>query len=153
MLQYFFNVCLMSINIVIYICTFRYSRIAPFLIIIPPLFREGLYCNHLVRPSVRTDFSAIPEGIHLEFCIHLHHHKGRDTEAFQIPLTSTSCLAGQLRQFSGPKMHTFKIFVTDFSASIEGIDFKCGILRQHDELYCASLFQVCRISANLTHIL
>ena len=47
-----------------------------------------------------------------------------------------------LSDFKG-KIHILKIFVTDFSASTEGIDFKFGIQLQHDELYRASPFQVC----------
>ena len=125
------------------------------IIIKPPLFREGailqspcLSVSQSVCPSVRTDISASTGGIDFKFCTQLILDELQDHLCFQVCRTSTSCLAGRLRLFFRLKIRMFKFFVTDFSASTGGNDFKFYIKLQHDELYCASPFQVCRRSTS-----
>ena len=123
-----------------------------FRILYPHSLERGLYCNHLVRPSVRpsvrTDISASTRGIDFKFCIQLLLDELQDHLCFQVCQTSTSCLPGRLVLFFRLKISMFKFFVTDFSASTGGNDFKFCIQLQHDELYRASPFQVCRASTS-----
>ena len=77
---------------------------------------------------------------------------------FVYSFNTMSCTVSPLFRFVGrllpvyradlgnfqPKSYMFKFFVTDFSASTGGNDFKFCIQLQHDELYHASPFQVCR---------
>ena len=120
-------------------------------IIIPPLFREGAILQSpcpSVSQSVRTDISASTGGIDFKFCIQLLLDELQDHLCFQVCQTSTSCLPGRLVLFFRLKISMFKFFVTDFSASTGGNDFKFCIQLQHDELYRASPFQVCRTSTS-----
>ena len=125
--------------IFLYTCTCMY--------IIPPLFREGAILQSPC-PSVRTDISASTEGIDLKFCIQLQHDVYSIRFFFQVHRTPTSCFLDRLGLFLGFKMRHSKIFVTDSSAFTEGIDLKYGIQLQHDQLYRASPFQVCRTSTS-----
>ena len=97
------------------------------------------------------DFSASTGGNDFKFCIQLQHSR------WVVPCLSPFqvCQHGGLlpvyrADFGNfqPKSYMFKFFVTDFSASAGGNDFKFCIQLQHDELYRASPFQVCRRSTS-----
>jgi hypothetical protein len=69
-------------------------------IIIPPLIEWGLYCNHLVRPSVHTfvtDISASTGRNDFLFDIWLWHGDLYRVSPFQVYRTSTSCLPCDLQ--------------------------------------------------------
>ena len=72
--------------------------------IIPPLIERGLYCNHLVRPSVCpsvhtfvTDISASTGRNYFIFDIWLWHGDLYRVSPFQVYRTSTSCLPCDLQ--------------------------------------------------------
>ena len=74
--------------------------------IIPPLVERGLYCNHLVRPSVRlsihtfvTDISASTGRNYFIFDMWLWHGDLYRVSPFQVYCTSTSCLPCDLEFF------------------------------------------------------
>ena len=95
-----------------------------------------------------TDFSASAWGNDFKFCIQLQHDELCPASPFQVCRRSTSTVyRADLGNFQ-PKSYMCKFFVTDFSASAGGNDFKFCIQLQHDELYRASPFQVCRRSTS-----
>ena len=62
-------------------------------VVIPPLYEWGLYCNHLVRPSVHTfvtDISASTGRNDFIFDIWLWHGDLYRVSPFQVYRTSTS---------------------------------------------------------------
>ena len=74
------------------------------LFIIPPLVERGLYCNHLVRPSVCpsvhtfvTDISASTGRNDFIFDLWLWHGDLYRVSPFQVYRTSTSCLPCDLQ--------------------------------------------------------
>jgi hypothetical protein len=80
---------------------------------IPPLIERGLYCNHLVRPSVRpsvhtfvTDISASTGRNDFIFDIWLWHGDLYRVSPFQVYRTSTSCLPRNLEFFMFAVMKT-----------------------------------------------
>ena len=88
---------------------------------IPPLIERGLYCNHLVCPSVRTsvhtfvtDISASTGRNDFIFDIWLWHGDLYRVSPFQVYRTSTSCLP---RNLEFVMFAVMKTFVTDISAS------------------------------------
>ena len=92
-------------------------------IIIPPLIECGLYCNHLVRPSVHTfvtDISASTGRNDFIFDIWLWHGDLYRVSPFQVYCISTSCLQCDLEFFMFVVMKTF---VTVISASTGRNDF------------------------------
>jgi hypothetical protein len=103
--------------------------------IIPPLYEWGLYCNHLVRPSVRlsvrpfirpsvhtfvTDISASIGRNDFIFDIWLWYGDLYRFSPFQVYRTSTSCLQCDLEFFMFAVMKTF---VTVISTSTGRNDF------------------------------
>ena len=71
-----------------------------FFLVIPPLIERGLYCNHLVRPSVHTfvkDVSASTLRNDFIFDIGLWHGDLYRVSPFQVYRTSTSCLPFDLQ--------------------------------------------------------
>ena len=112
------------------------------LFIIPSLIEWGLYCNHLVRPSVHTfvtDISASTGRNDLIFDIWLWHGDLYRVSPFQVYRTSTSCLQCDLEFFMFAVMKTF---VTVISASTGRNDFIFDIWLWHGDLYHVSPFQV-----------
>ena len=121
-------------------------------IIIPPLIEWGLYCNHLVHPSVCpsihtfvTDISASTGRNDFIFDIWLWHGDLYHVSPFQVYLTSTSCLQCDLEFFMFAVMKTF---VTVISASTGWNDFIFDIWLWHGDLYRVSPFQVYRTSTS-----
>jgi hypothetical protein len=117
-------------------------------IIIPPLIEWGLYCNHLVRPSVHifvTDISASTGRNDFIFDIWLWHGDLYRVSPFQVYRTSTSCLQCDLEFFMFAIMKTF---VTVISASTGRNDFIFDIWLRHGDLYRVSPFQVYRTSTS-----
>ena len=91
--------------------------------VIPPLIERGLYCNHLVGPSVHTfvtDISASTGRNDFIFDLWLWHGDLYCVSPFQAYRTSTSCLPRALEFFIFAIMKTF---VTDISASTGRNDF------------------------------
>ena len=132
----YLNICLLKL---------RYMRER---LIIPPLVERGLYCNHLVRPSVHTfvkDVSAATGRNDFIFDTWLWHSDLYRVSPFQAYSTSTSCLPCDLEFFVFAVMKTF---VTDISASTGRNDFIFDIWLLHGELYCVSPFQVYRTSTS-----
>jgi hypothetical protein len=86
------------------------------LLIIPPLIEWGLYCNHLVRLSVRSHFRNRYLSFYWKkwFDIWLWHGDLYRVSPFQVYCTTTSCLQCDLEFFMFAVM---KIFVTVISAS------------------------------------
>ena len=112
--------------------------------IIPPLIEWGLYCNHLVRPSVHTfvtDISASTGRNDFIFDLWLWHGDLYRVSPFQVYRTSTSCLQCDLEFFMFAVMKTF---VTVISASTGRNDFIFDIWLWHGDLYRVSPFQVYR---------
>ena len=110
--------------------------------IIPPLVERGLYCNHLVCPSVHTfvtDISASTGRNDFIFDIWLWHDDLYRVSPFQVYCTSTSCLPCDLEFFMFAVMKTF---VTDISASTGRNDFIFDMWLWHGDLYRVSPFQV-----------
>jgi hypothetical protein len=94
------------------------------------IIHPGLYCNHLVRPSVCpsvhtfvTDISASTGRNDFIFDIWLWHGDLYRVSPFQVYCTSTSCLPNDLEFFMFAAMKTF---VTDISASTRRNDLICG---------------------------
>ena len=117
-------------------------------IFIPPLIEWGLYCNHLVRPSVHTfvtDISASTGRNDFIFYIWLWHGDLCRVSPFQVYRTSTSCLQCDLEFFMFAVMKTF---VTIISASTGRNDFIFDIWLWHGDLYRVSPFQVYRTSTS-----
>ena len=115
---------------------------------IPPLIEWGLYCNHLVRPSVHTyvtDISASTGRNDFIFDIWLWHGDLYRVFPFQVYRTSTSCLQCDLAFFMFAVMKTF---VTVISASTGRNDFIFDIWLWHGDLYRVSPFQVYRTSTS-----
>ena len=119
-------------------------------VIIPPLIEWGLYCNHLVRPSVCpsvhtfvTDISASTGRNDFIFDKWLWHGDLYRVSPFQVYRTSTSCLQCDLEFFMFAVMKTF---VTVISVSTGRNDFIFDIWLWHGDLYRVSPFQVYRIS-------
>ena len=115
-----------------------------------------LYCNHLVRPSVRpfvrpsihtfvTDISASTGRNDFIFDIWLWHGDLCRVSPFQVYRTSTSCLQCDLELFMFAVMKTF---VTVISASTGRNDFIFDIWLWHGDLYRVSSFQVYRTSTS-----
>jgi hypothetical protein len=128
--------------------------------IIPPLIEWGLYCNHLVRPSVRlsvrpfirpsvhtfvTDISASIGRNDFIFDIWLWYVDLYRFSPFQVYRTSTSCLQCDLEFFMFAVMKTF---VTVISTSTGRNDFIFDIWFWHVDLYRVSPFQVYRTSTS-----
>jgi hypothetical protein len=116
--------------------------------VIPPLYEWGLYCNHLVRPSVHTfvtDISASTGTNDFIFDIWLWHGDLYRVSHFQVYRTSTSCLQCDLEFFMFAVMKTF---VTIISASTGRNDFIFDIWLWHGYLYRVSPFQVYRTSTS-----
>ena len=68
--------------------------------VIPPLVERGLYCNHLVRPSVHTFVTGISASTvrnDFIFDIWLWHGYLYRVSPFQVYRTSTSCLLCDLQ--------------------------------------------------------
>ena len=93
----------------------------------PTLYEWGLYCNHLVRPSVCpsvhtfvTDISASTGRNDFIFDIWLWHGDLYLVSPFQVYRTSTSCLQCNLEFFMFAVMKTF---VTVISASTRRNDY------------------------------
>jgi hypothetical protein len=110
--------------------------------IIPPLIERGLYCNHLVRPSVYTfvkDVSAATGRNDFIFDTWLWHSDLYRVSPFQAYRTSTSCLPRDLEFLMFAVMKTF---VTDISASTRRNDFIFDLWLWHGDLYRVSPFQV-----------
>jgi hypothetical protein len=114
--------------------------------IIPPLVERGLYCNHLVRPSVRlsvhtfvTDITASTGRNDFIFDMWLWHGDLYHVSPFQAYRTSTSCLQRDLEFFMFAVMNTF---VTDISASTGRNYFIFDMWLWHGDLYRVSPFQV-----------
>ena len=82
------------------------------LVIIPPLIEWGLYCNHLVRPSV---FPFVRPSV----CLSVHPFV---CPSIRLSVRPSVCLSVHLsvRPFVRPSVHTF---VTDISASTGRNDF------------------------------
>ena len=101
-----------------------------------PLVECGLYCNHLVHPSVHTsiiDFSASTGRNDLIFGMWLFHGDLYRFSPFQVYHTSTSCLThAWLRIFHGCVM---KMFVTDIPAFTGRNYFIFGIWLWLSDLY------------------
>ena len=119
-----------------------------FYFIIPPLIERGLYCNHLVHPSVHTfvtDISASTGRNDFIFDIWLWHGDLYRVSPFQVYRTSTSCLQCDLEFFMFGVMKTF---VTVISASTGRNDFIFDIWLWHGDLYCVSPFQVYHTSTS-----
>jgi hypothetical protein len=119
---------------------------------IPPLIDRRLYCNHLVRPSVRpsvhtfvTDISTSTGRNDFIFDRWLWHGDLYRVSPFQVYSTSTSCLQCDLEFFMFAVMNTF---VTVISASTGRNDFIFDIWLCHGDLYCVSPFQVYRTSTS-----
>ena len=115
-------------------------------LIIPPLIEWGLYCNHLVCPSVcpsihtfATDILASTGRNDFIFDIWLWHGNLYLVSPFQVYCTSTSCLQCDLEFFMFAVMKTF---VTVISASTRRNDFIFDIWLWHGDLYHVSPFQV-----------
>ena len=119
-------------------------------LVIPPLVERGLYCNHLVRPLVRSsicpsvhafvkDVSATTGRNDFIFDTWLWHSDLYRVSPFQAYRRSTSCLPRDLEFFMFAVMKTF---VTDISASTGRNDFIFDIWLLHGDLYCVSPFQV-----------
>ena len=111
-------------------------------------YEWGLYCNHLVRPSVHsfvTDISASTGRNDFIFDIWLWHGDLYRVSPFQVYRTSTSCLQCDLELFMFAVMKTF---VTVISASTGRNDFIFDIWFCHGDLYRVSPFQVYRISTS-----
>ena len=116
--------------------------------IIPPVIEWGLYCNHLVRPSVHTfvtDISASTGRNDFIFDIWLWHGDLYRVSPFQVYRTSTSCLQCDLEFFMFAVMKTF---VTVISASTGKNDFIFDMWLWHGDLYRVSPFQVYRTSTS-----
>ena len=95
-----------------------------------------------------TDFSASTGGNDFKFCIQFQHDElYREPPLFRFVAHLLPVYRADLGNFQ-PKSYMFKFFVTDFSASTGGNYFKFCIQLQHDELYSASPFQVCRRSTS-----
>ena len=114
--------------------------------IIPPLVERGLYCNHLIRPSVCPfvhtfvkDVSAATGRNDFIFDTWLWHSDLYRVSPFQAYRTSTSCLPCDLEFFMFAVMKTF---VTDISASTGRNDFIFDMWLWHGDLYRVSPFQV-----------
>ena len=118
--------------------------------IIPPLIERGLYCNHLVCPSVRLsicpsvhtfvkDVSAATGRNDFIFDTWLWHSDLYRVSPFQVYRTSTSFLQCDLELFM---FAVIKTFVTDISASTGRNDFIFDIWLLHGDLYRVSPFQV-----------
>ena len=123
-------------------CRIPSGNLLYYMFIIPP----GLYCNHLVRPSVCpsvhtfvTDISASTGRNDFIFDIWLWHGDLYCVSPFQVYRTSTSCLQCDLEFFMFAVMKTF---VTVISASTRRNDFIFDIWLWHGDLYCVSPFQV-----------
>jgi hypothetical protein len=117
-------------------------------VVIPPLYEWGLYCNHLVRPSVHTfvtDISASTGRNDFIFDIWLWHGDLYRVSPFQVYRTSTSCLQCDLEFFMFAVMKTF---VTVISASTGRNDFIFDIWLWHGDLYRVSPFQVYHTSTS-----
>jgi hypothetical protein len=117
-----------------------FSRFCYISYIIPPLIEWGLYCNHLVRPSVHTfvtDISASTGRNDFIFDIWLWHGDLYRVSPFQVYRTSTSCLQCDLEFFMFAVMKTF---VTVISASTGRNDFIFYIWLWHGDLYRVSPF-------------
>jgi hypothetical protein len=111
---------------------------------IPPLVERGLYCNHLVCPSVHTfvkDVSAATGRNDFIFNTWLWQSDLYRVSPFQAYRTSTSCLPRDLEFFMFAVMKTF---VTDISASTGRNDLIFDIWLWHGDLYRVSPFQVYR---------
>ena len=115
-------------------------------------YEWGLYCNHLVRPSVCpsvhtfvTDISASTGRNDFIFDICLWHGDLYCVSPFQVYRTSTSCLQCDLEFFMFAVMKTF---ATVISASTGRNDFIFDIWLWHGDLYCVSPFQVYRTSTS-----
>ena len=129
-------------------CNFEVNPITDFGVIIPPLIEWGLYCNHLVRPSVHTfvtDISASTGRNDFIFDIWLWHGDLYCVSPFQVYHTSTSCLQCDLEFFMFAVMKTF---VTVISASTGRNDFIFDIWLWHGDLYRVSPLQVYRASTS-----
>ena len=141
--------------------------------IIPPLIEWGLYCNHLVRPSVSpfqvyrastaclqcdleffmfavmktfvTVISASTGRNDFIFDIWLWHGDLYLVSPFQVYCTSTSCLPCDLEFFMFAVMKTLVIVI---SASAGRNDFIFDIWLWHGDLYRVSPFQVYRTSTS-----
>jgi hypothetical protein len=92
------------------------------MIFIPPLIERGLYCNHLICPSVWpsihtfvTDILASTGRNDFIFDIWLWHGDLYRVSPFQVYHTSASCLPRDLEFFMFAVMKTF---VTDISAYV-----------------------------------
>ena len=121
-------------------------------IIIPPLVERGLYCNHLVRPSICPsvhtfvkDVSAATGRNDFIFDTWLWHSDLYRVSPFQAYRTSTSCLLRDLEFFMFAVMKTF---VTDISDSTGRNDFIFDMWLWHGDLYHVSPFQVYRTSTS-----
>ena len=125
-------------------------------LIIPPPIEWGLYCNHLVRLSVRsfvrpsvhtfvTNISASTGRNDFIFDIWLWHGDLYRVSPFQVYRTSTSCLQCDLECFMFAVMKTF---ATVISASTGRNDFIFDIWLWHGDLYRVSPFQVYRTSTS-----
>jgi hypothetical protein len=120
-------------------------------IVIPPLVERGLYCNHLVHPSVSPsvclssvhtfvkDVSAATGRNDFIFDTWLWHSDLYHVSPFQAYRTSTSYLPCNLEFFMFAVMETF---VTDISASTGRNDFIFDMWLWHGDLYRVSPFQV-----------
>ena len=131
-----------------YVLDYHISSVYRFLIFIPPLYECGLYCNHLVRPSVHTfvtDISASTGRNDFIFDRWLWHGDLYHVSPFQVYHTSTSCLQCDLEFFMFAVMKTF---VTVISASTGRNDFIFDIWLWHGDLYRVSPFQVYRTSTS-----
>jgi hypothetical protein len=123
----------------------NYIKEYPFLY---PHSEWGLYCNHLVRPSVHTfvtDISASTGRKDFIFDIWHWHGDLYRVSPFQVYRTSTSCLRFDLELFMFAVMKTF---VTIISASTGRNDFIFDIWLWHGDLYRDSPFQVYHISTS-----
>ena len=116
--------------------------------IIPQLIECGLYCNHIVRPSVHTfvtDISASTGRNDFIFDRWLWHGDLYRVSPFQVYRTSTSCLQCDLVFFMFALMKTV---VTVISASTGRNDFIFDIWLWHGDLYRVSPFQFYRTSTS-----
>jgi hypothetical protein len=118
---------------------YRRNNIHKFINFIPPLIERGLYCNHLVCPSVRpsvhtfvTDISASTGRNDFIFDKWLWHGDLYRVSPFQVCRTSTSCLPCDLEFFMFAAMKTF---VTDILASTGRNDFIFDMWLWHGDLY------------------
>ena len=83
-----------------YVLDYHISSVYRFDIFIPPLYEWGLYCNHLVRPSVHTfvtDILASTGRNDFIFDRWLWHGDLYRVSPFQVYRTSTSCLPCDLQ--------------------------------------------------------